>query len=123
MRLSAAADTSAEKVKMQIVDPPQVPRIPVAPNRVLLISGVLIFGLGGGLGLTFLLSQLDQSFHTVEDLGDIGLPVAGVISLVGAAVSFPRRFFQVSSVVVAVLLLCVVYGGLLYRLLESAGSA
>ena len=32
MRLSAAADIGAEKVKLQVVDPPQIPRIPVGPR-------------------------------------------------------------------------------------------
>jgi polysaccharide chain length determinant protein (PEP-CTERM system associated) len=123
MRLSAAADSSAEKVKVQIVDPPQVPQNPVAPNRALLLSGVLVAGLAGGVGLIFLLSQLDQSFHTAQDLRDLGLPIAGVISLVGAVVPFSRRVFQVCTVALAVLLLCLVYSGLLYRLLKSTGSA
>jgi len=123
MRLSAAADTNAEKVKVQIVDPPLVPQNPIAPNRALLLSAVLVVGLAGGVGLVFLLSQLDQSFHTVGDLRDLGLPIAGVISLVGAVMPFSRRVFQASTVALAVLLLCLMYGGLLYRLLRSTGSA
>ncbi len=42
--LAQAADTQADKVKLQIVDPPEVPRLPAAPNRLLLVSGVLVAG-------------------------------------------------------------------------------
>ncbi len=47
--IAQAADTQADKVKLQIVDPPEVPRLPAAPNRLLLVSGVLLAGLGGGV--------------------------------------------------------------------------
>ena len=42
--LAQAADTQADKVKLQIVDPPETPRLPVTPNRLLLVSGVLARG-------------------------------------------------------------------------------
>jgi polysaccharide chain length determinant protein (PEP-CTERM system associated) len=123
MRLAAAADSDAEKVKMQIVDPPQVPQVPVAPRRALLLSGVLVAGLGGGVGLAILLQQADRSFHAVEDLHDLELPVAGSISVLGATLPMRRRLLSVASFAMAVLLLCAVYGGLLYRLLRTAGAA
>src|SRR5205814_6043673 len=44
--LTAAADTGADKVRLRIIDPPQVPTIPIAPNRLLLISLVLLAALG-----------------------------------------------------------------------------
>ena len=31
--IAQAADTQADKVKLQIIDPPEIPRLPVAPNR------------------------------------------------------------------------------------------
>src|SRR5579871_2016424 len=52
--LAQAADTQADKVKLQIVDPPEVSRLPVAPNRLLLVTGVLLAGLGAGFGITIL---------------------------------------------------------------------
>ena len=38
------------KVKLQVIDPPEIPRLPVAPNRMLLVTGVLLGGLGPGPG-------------------------------------------------------------------------
>ena len=123
MRIAAAADTDAEKVKMEIIDPPQVPQIPVAPKRGMLLSLVLIAGLGSGLGLAVLLLQFDQSFHSVEDLRALGLPVVGGISMLGASVPMRRRLLSAASFAMSVLLLFAVYGGLIYRLLQTPDMA
>jgi polysaccharide chain length determinant protein (PEP-CTERM system associated) len=48
-QIAQAADTQANKVKLQVIDPPQVPTIPVAPNRLILIPAVLLAGLGAGV--------------------------------------------------------------------------
>jgi len=86
MRISSAAEADGDKVKVQVIDPPQVPQNPVAPKRVVLMSGVLAVGLAAGVGLALLLVQMDQSFHTVEDLRDMGFPVVGGVSMIGEAV-------------------------------------
>ncbi len=88
MRLSSAADTDADKLRLQIIDPPQMPRAPVAPKRALLMAGVLVAGLGGGAGLALLLAHLDSCFYTANDLRSFGLPVLGGISLTSHG---PRR--------------------------------
>ena len=83
--IAQAADTQADKVKLQIIDPPEIPRLPVAPNRMLLITGVLVGGLGTGAGMMVLFGQLDRSFSSVNDLRTLGLPVLGGISVLGLA--------------------------------------
>ena len=122
MRISAAAESSADQVKIQIIEPPLVPQVPVAPARTKLITGVLIAGLAAGLGLALALVQLDQSFHTTDDLRSLGFPVVGGVSLLGAAVPFFRRAFSVSTFAMAVVLPCVVYGGIMVRLLRSGAT-
>ena len=116
--IAQAASTQAEKVKLQVVDPPQIPTIPVAPNRLILIPAVLLAGIGGGAGLAYLLGQLDRSFYTLDDLRDIGIPVLGGISVVGPA---PVRRHLASTIgfSAAVLLLVVVCGGLLTHILRA----
>lgn len=115
--IAQAADTQADKVKLQIIDPPQVPRIPVAPNRVLLTSGVLLAGIGSGLGLAFLLTQLDRSFRSVDDLRGLGLTVLGGISAFTTTGAPQRaRFGSILGFGAALVLLVAVYGGLLSRM-------
>lgn len=120
MRIASAADADADKIKIQIVDPPQVPQNAVAPKRALLMSGVLLAALALGVGLALLLAQFDQSFHTLDELRDLGLPVAGSISMV-AVTSPGARAISILSFTLAMVLLFGVYSGLLYRLVQSGG--
>ena len=119
MRIAAAADTEANKVKVQIVDPPQLPRTPVAPKRILLLSIVLGAGLIGGIVLVLMLDEVDTSFQSVDELRALGLPVVGGISVIAVAVPLWRRLVSAGTVATAVLLLCAIYGGLVYRLLQA----
>ena len=121
MRISTAAEADADKIKIQIIDPPQVPQNPVAPKRTLLTSVVLAIGLGAGIAIAVLLVQFDQSFHTIDELRDLGLPVAGGISLLNVTVT-RGRLASVMIFSLSLLALGGVYGGLLYRLFRSPGG-
>jgi polysaccharide chain length determinant protein (PEP-CTERM system associated) len=123
MRLAAAADTEAEKVKLRVVDPPQVPQVPAFPNRALLLSAVLGLGLAGGVGVALVLLQFDTSFHSIDELRHMELPVVGGISLIAAAVPWRRRLIGIGSFACGVLLLGAAYGGLLLRTLAHNGLA
>jgi polysaccharide chain length determinant protein (PEP-CTERM system associated) len=117
--IAQAADTQADKVKLQIIDPPEVPRLPVGPNRMLLVTGVLLGGLLSGTGLTVLFGHLDQSFSTVEELRTVGLPVLGGISVLGL-VSLRQRLMTALRFGAAVAVLVGVYGGLVLHILRRA---
>jgi uncharacterized protein involved in exopolysaccharide biosynthesis len=120
MRIAAAAEADADKIKIQIIDPPQVPQNAVEPKRALLTTGVLVAAMALGVGLALLLAQFDQSFHTLDELRDLGLPVAGSISMV-AVTSPSARIISVMSFTMAIVLLLGVYGGLLFRLARAGG--
>jgi polysaccharide chain length determinant protein (PEP-CTERM system associated) len=117
--IAQAADTQADKVKLQIIDPPEIPRLPVAPNRMLLVTGVLLGGLACGAGLTVLFGQLDRSFSTVDELRNLGLPVLGGISVLGL-IPLRQRLMTVVRFGAAVAVLVCVYGGLVVHILRSA---
>jgi hypothetical protein len=117
--IAQAADTQADKVKLQVIDPPEVPRIPAAPNRPLMVTGVLLGGLAIGLGMTVLFGQLDRSFSSVDELRTLGLPVLGGISVLGMA-PFRQRLMTAMRFGAAVAVLMVVYGGLMVHILRSA---
>jgi polysaccharide chain length determinant protein (PEP-CTERM system associated) len=81
LRLRGQVETERSVVKFQIIDPPVVPRAPVAPNRMLLLIGVLVVGIAGGGGAAFALGQLRSTFSTTGKLErSLGLPVLGAIS-------------------------------------------
>ncbi|HEY8289303.1 MAG TPA: XrtA system polysaccharide chain length determinant [Acetobacteraceae bacterium] len=117
--IAQAADTQADKVKLQIIDPPEIPRLPAAPNRLLLITGVLLGGIGAGAGMTLLFGQLDRSFSSVDDLRALGLPVLGGISVLGL-LPLRQRLMTVMRFSAAVAVLVCVYGGLMVHILRSA---
>ncbi|MFL5283181.1 MAG: GNVR domain-containing protein [Rhodopila sp.] len=117
--IAQAADTQADKVKLQVIDPPEVPRLPVAPNRILLVTGVLLGGIAAGAGLTILFGQFDRSFSTVDDLRTLGLPVLGGISVLGLA-PLRIRLMAVLRFGAAVATLVCIYGGLMIHILRSA---
>ncbi len=70
------------QLKFDLVDPPIVPQKPAAPNRPLLLIGVLFAGIAAGAGVAYVLSQLRSSYATPNKLEkSMGLPVIGSISL------------------------------------------
>jgi len=82
--------------KFDLVDPPIVPQKPAAPNRPLLLIGVLFAGIAAGAGVAYALSQLRSSYATPQKLErSMGLPVIGSISLTvsEAAKALRRRRF------------------------------
>jgi polysaccharide chain length determinant protein (PEP-CTERM system associated) len=81
VQIADAARTSADRVRLEVVDPPTMPTAPIGPNRLLLASIVLAGGLGSGVVIASLLARSDKSFYTIHDLRRLGLPVLGSISL------------------------------------------
>ncbi|QGP78588.1 XrtA system polysaccharide chain length determinant [Sphingobium sp. CAP-1] len=81
IRLRGEVKTETGSVQFRVIQPPSTPTAPSAPNRPLLLLGVLILGIGAGVGVAFALGQLKGTFPTAARLEKaIGLPVAGSIS-------------------------------------------
>jgi len=81
LRLRGQVENERSAVQFEVVDPPTTPRKPAAPNRPLLLFGVLIAGLGAGGGSAFALSKLGSTFATAGQLERaFGLPVIGTIT-------------------------------------------
>ncbi|MBC2666344.1 chain-length determining protein [Novosphingobium flavum] len=81
LRLRGQVEDERSAVKFQVIDPPTTPRSPVAPNRPLLLLGVLVIGIGAGVAAAFAVAQLRSTFQTTARLEKaLGLPVLGAIS-------------------------------------------
>jgi uncharacterized protein involved in exopolysaccharide biosynthesis len=96
MRISDAAQKKASNIKLVIIDPPTAPRVPVAPNRVLLAIAVLLGGLGAGAGVIMAMLALDQSFHNIADLRALGYTVIGSVSLAVLPLTAIQRLRQIA---------------------------
>ena len=111
--IANAADTKTEKIQFRIVDPPQVPVVPAAPNRAFLVSVVLLFGIGAGLAVPVLVMQLDRSFATISQLRNLGIPILGNVSRLSLGAAQRQAAFQLAGVTASALVLVAVYGTLL----------
>jgi polysaccharide biosynthesis transport protein len=80
-KLRSDATGKTDGVKFRVIDQPSLPREPAAPNRTMLLTGVLIAGIGLGAGVAFAKSQLANVYTTTQQLAKAsGLPVLGSIS-------------------------------------------
>ena len=65
----------------RLIDPPRVEPKPVAPNRLVLLPGGLVFGLIAGLLASFIAAQVRPVFHDGRTLREVtGLPLLGMVS-------------------------------------------
>jgi polysaccharide chain length determinant protein (PEP-CTERM system associated) len=82
LRLRGQVETEHSSVKFQVVDPPSAPRKPSAPNRPLLLFGVLFAGVAAGCGVAFGIGKMRSTFATASKLETaFELPVIGTVSL------------------------------------------
>jgi polysaccharide chain length determinant protein (PEP-CTERM system associated) len=112
-QIANSADTKTEKIQFRIVDPPQVPIVPAAPNRPLLVSLVLLLGIGAGLSAPLLVMQLDRSFATLSQLRNLGIPILGNVTRLALGTAQRRTVLQLVGVTASALVLVAVYGTLL----------
>jgi polysaccharide chain length determinant protein (PEP-CTERM system associated) len=113
-QIAENADKKGDKVDIKTIDTPEVPTLPVSPNRPLFLSMVLVAGIGAGLGVAFLLSQIDSSYSTTTKLQSLGLPILGSISMITSLDRRPRAWYLSARTFAAVCLtLVVAYGGLI----------
>lgn len=112
-RIAEAADTTADKIQFRVIDPPQVPVIPSAPNQPMLLSGVLVVAIGAAIGLPFVLFQFDRSYTTLTGLRALGIPILGSVSYLVSPDGRRRERIQFAAVCASIFGLLCVYGLLL----------
>lgn len=81
INLSQQAEESTQDVQFKVIEPPRVPINPSGPKRILLYSGILVFGFVAGLFMAFIRSQLQPVVTSALQLKTItDYPVFGLIS-------------------------------------------
>jgi len=79
--MSGELDSASGVADFKLIDPPRVNPKPVAPNRLILMVGVLVLALGAGLFAAFAASQLRPVFHDAHELRRrTDLPILGIVS-------------------------------------------
>jgi polysaccharide chain length determinant protein (PEP-CTERM system associated) len=125
LRISSQAQSQTDAVKFSVIDPPTQPRSPSAPNRPMLLTAVLVAGLGAGVAAAFLLSKLRTTFDTATRLERAsGMPVIGSIGEVVTPRQRARRRKQLQHFLGGVAGLGVAYAAiLLVGMLHHAAGA
>lgn len=90
--MSGELDLAAGVVDFRLIDPPRVSPKPVAPNRLLLLAGVMGAAFAAGLATAFLVSQLRPVFHDELELRSrIDLPILGVVTRLTSAADIKHK--------------------------------
>jgi polysaccharide chain length determinant protein (PEP-CTERM system associated) len=82
VQLAGELDSTAAVVDFRIIDPPRVSPKPVAPNRLLILPGVLLAAIALGAVASFLVSLVLPTVHDGRTLREVsGRPVLGSVGL------------------------------------------
>ena len=116
-QMSSEMEASANVIDFRVIDPPQVPLAPSAPNRRMLMSMVLLGALGGGIGFAFLMSQLRPTFTDERRLREVsGLPVFGMVAMAWGPVEMAKRRKRLIAFLVSLVSLLSAYGAIMAAL-------
>jgi polysaccharide chain length determinant protein (PEP-CTERM system associated) len=86
VRLRSDIQNKTDAVQVKVIDPPSHPTVPVAPNRPLFLTMILLVAAGAGVAAALAKGQLQGSFPNQARLEQAtGLPVLGAISEVFTA--------------------------------------
>jgi polysaccharide chain length determinant protein (PEP-CTERM system associated) len=119
-QISGAVEASDVAMGFRIIDPPQVPLAPSAPDRPRLMTLVLLAALGGGFGFAFLMTQLKTTFDDERKLrGATGISVLGSIPLSLSDKQRKRRARGVFALALSYLSLLSAYGAIMASLILS----
>lgn len=100
-RLSEMADETGA-VKFEVIDPPDAATLPVGPNRGLLVTASLMFGLLAGGGVAFMRNVNNPVYYEPARLASkTGVPVIGAIGIAFPAVDRRDRRVDARFVTVA----------------------
>ena len=92
VRLRGDMQTRTNPLNIQVVEPPSIPTVPVAPNRPIFLTLILFVALGAGIAVAFVAGQLQTTFPTQSRLASVtGLPVLGTVTEVITAPERVRR--------------------------------
>jgi len=117
-------ETRARVMDFRVVDPPQVPTAPKAPNRRLLMSFVLLAALGGGLGGALLISQIRPTFNDERRLREVGgLPVLGTVVMAWTEAQKARRARGLVALLISFASLLSAYAAVMVALALTASRA
>ena len=123
-RISREMEMRTSVTDFRVIDPPQVPSAPKAPNRQLLNSMVLLMALGGGVGFAFMLSQIRPTFNDERRLREVsGVQVLGTVVMAWTDAQKARRTRGLVALLISVASLLPAYAAIMVALVLTASRA
>lgn len=81
---SEQQDPGLQEADARVISRAAVPRKPSWPNKIAVLATVLLAALVGGIGLVFVIEQLDQGFRSGQQIERAtGVPSLGLVPMVG----------------------------------------
>lgn len=81
--ISGEVESKTDSVDFRVIDPPRVPNAPAWPNRPLFVTAVPLGGIGVGIAIAFLLSQLRPTVESRRQLRDLtDVPLLGMVTMI-----------------------------------------
>ncbi|MGB0748680.1 MAG: XrtA system polysaccharide chain length determinant [Magnetospiraceae bacterium] len=112
--ISESRDTEVEKVQFRIIEPPQVPKIPVGVKRSALVTTVLGVAAAAGLGICIVFVLFQKTFYSPRTLADItGLRVLGTVGQSSGGDASVMRLARHVPFLAAAAILVGTYGSLM----------
>ena len=119
-QISGEVEASDAGMGFRIIDPPQVPLAPSAPDRPRLMTLVLLAALGCGFGFAFLMTQLKTTFDDERKLREAsGISVLGSVAMTLNDKQRKRRARGVFALALSYLSLLSAYGAIMASLILS----
>ena len=123
-RMSREMETGMSVKDFRVIDPPRVPSLPHAPNRLLLNSLALLVALAGGIGSAFVLSQIRPTFNDERRLRAVsGLRVLGTVVMAWTEAQKARRSRGLVALLASFVGLISVYVLIMTGLVQTALTA
>lgn len=122
VKMSEAIQQADEEVKFEIVEMPRVLMWKTWRKRIILLTGVLIAGLGGGLMLAFALSKIHPAIYSRYTLSEAtGFPIFGAIPEALTPSICKRRRFELAGFALISLVMIAIYGYVLFLQFRNIG--
>lgn len=79
--VSKQMEIEDKSMTFRIIDAAILPEFPVSPNRILIILGGIVAGLGAAVGLLILRDMFKHSVKSLDEVRTLGIPIFGTIPL------------------------------------------
>lgn len=90
--VSTQMEVADKAATFRVVDPAVLPQFPVSPDMFRMLLLAVVGGFGCGLGLIFLLDNMDSRLRDVSVLEDLGVEILAVVPNISDPVVLKRRF-------------------------------